>query len=217
MVSHSCSKRGLLYNTHFGSNDIHFWEPTNTNVNDMQIWPFLRWHCISQTSFPGEVAKTIHNSCQISLMCWVDPTLSYGCLSEAKSLYMHIDHLLLVYFSWLLISIKIESLRSLDNMCSLSTISITIFLCTFSHESQIAQQSQEIVSHFNADSHSSVGLGSSAFIGHKIHLCEKQIYFPKLANWTLPPPCLTRCISILAGHFLWLSPDFWNSKFIVTL
>ena len=148
----------------------------------MQIWPFLRWHCISQTSFPGEVAKTIHNSCQISLMCWVDPTLSYGCLSEAKSLYMHIDHLLLVYFSWLLISIKIESLRSLDNVCSLSTISITIFLCTFSHESQIALQSQEIVSHFNADSGSSVGLGFSVFIGHKIHLCEKQIFFSKVGK-----------------------------------
>ena len=102
-------------------------------------------------------------------------------------------------------------------MCSLSTISITIFLCTFSHESQIALQSQEIVSHFNADSSSSVGLGFSVFIGHKIHLCEKQIFSPKLANWTLPPPCLTRCISILADHLPWLSLDFWNSKFIVTL
>ena len=98
-------------------------------------------------------------------------------------------------------------------MCSLSTISITIFLCNFSHESQIAQHSQEIVSHFNADSGSSVGLGSSVVIGHKIHLCEKQISFPKVANWTLLPPCLTRCISILADHLLWLSLDFWNSKF----
>lgn len=165
----------------------------------MQIWPFLRWHCISQTSFPGDVAKTIHNSCQISLMCWVDLTLSYGCLSRAKTLYIHIDHLLLVCFSWLLISIKIESLRSLNNVYSLSTISITIFLCTFSLESQITHHSLEIASWFKADSASSAGLGSSVVIGHKIYLCEKQISFQKLANWTLPPPCVSQ-----AAYLSWL-------------
>lgn len=164
---------GFYYNTHFGSNYIHFWEPTNTNVNDIQIWPFLRWHCISQTLFLGEVAKTIHNSCQISLMCWVDPTLSYGCLSGAKSLYIHIDHLLFVCFYWLLISIKIESLGSLNNVYSLSAISITIFLCNFSQGSQIKHHFQAIVSWFSADSGSSLGLGSSAVIGRKIYSCEK--------------------------------------------
>lgn len=141
----------------------------------MQIWPFLRWQCISQTSFPGEVAKTIHKSCQILLMCWVDLMLSYGCLSGAKSLYIHINHLLFVCFSWLLISIKTESLMSLSNVYSLVTILITVFLCNFSRESQITYHSQKIVSWLNADLGSSVGCRSSVVRGHKICLCEKSI------------------------------------------
>lgn len=133
----------------------------------MQIWPFLRWRCISQTSFPGEVAKTIHKSSQISLMCWVDPMLSYGCLSRAKSLYIHIDHLF-VCFSWLLISIKIEILMSVDNVYFTLTIFITIFLCNSSHKSLwTIYHSQEVVSWFNTDS------GSSVVISHKIYLCKR--------------------------------------------
>lgn len=108
-------------------------------------------------------------------MCWVDLMLSYGCLSGAKSLYIHIDHLLFVCFSWLLISIKTESFMSLNNVYSLVTILITIFLCNFLHESPITYHSQETVSWLNADLGSSVGCRSSVVRGHKICLWEKSI------------------------------------------
>lgn len=169
----------------------------------MQIWPFLRWHCISQTSFPGEVAKTIHKSYQILLMCWVDPMLSCWCLSGAKSLYAHIDHLLLVCFFWLLISIKTESFMSLNYVYFLITILITIFLCNYSHESLITYHSQEIVSWLNADLGSSVGCRSSVVKGHKICLYEKSL-FQKSANTTLLSSCLISCIPVLSSHLSWL-------------
>lgn len=93
MVSHSENKYSFsIIAFIFGLDYTHFWEPTNTNVNNMQIWPFLRWYCLSQTSLPGEDAKTSHKACQVALMYRVDLMLSY-CLSGAKSLYIHINHL----------------------------------------------------------------------------------------------------------------------------
>lgn len=94
------------------------------------------------------------------------------------------------------------------------TISITIFLCNFSHESQKIYHSQETVSWFNADPGSSVGHRSSVAINlpeWKVDLFSK-VNRLNTSTWMSHRLYSGPVLSLATALF-----TSWNSKFIIIL
>lgn len=119
-------------------------------------------------------------------------------------------------------------------MHSPQTISITIFLCNFSHESQITFHSQEIVSWFRpdwflcwlwwvvrstsvkSDFFSKIGkLGTSLWLSQKLHTCSAlspaTTLFSEILNSLLLCNYVMLSHSHVFIHFLSSSPLHWKN------